>query len=334
MTLRPLALIIASAGLTLPLAHAEPPAQPAEGAPALGGPKIKETAVPGSSGATFGAGNPDAGKDRMREVPHMAWMRALNQAIGENAPESVRATPEQRARIMALNDEFTKAQRDFMAQHKDELQALRRKTGEYGPPGGAGGPGAGRPKPPSDEALQDGEAKSEPDAQQREQAMVRLRDLREAGPRPADVQKQIFALLNTEQQKAFEASIARVKDEMADMEMQKRLPMEAKRVRERIGGPASEVPQKFGGEAPKKNPARNAGAGGDISPDQRDRVMALLARLTPEQREMLISRIEERLAAERAGEPKSDSQGQPPQKRRQRSGGNPPPPPPPLPSGN
>lgn len=328
MMLRPLALLIAAAGLASPIALAEPPTGDT---PALGGPKIKETAVPGSSGATFGAGAEGQGKDRVREVPHVAWMRALNQTIGDGAPEGVRATPEQRAEIMALNDDFMKAQRDFMMQHKDELQQLRRKTGEYGQAGGPGGPGAGRPKPPTDEAMQGGEGMSETDAQQREQAMVRLRDLREAGPRPADVQKQIFALLTPDQQKAFEVNIAKVKAEMSDMEMQKRLPMEAKRVRERIGGPASEVPQKFGGEAPKKNPERNAG--GDISPEQRDRVMALLARLTPEQREALIARMEERMAAEAAGRgpdagtPPADGQGQ--QRRRLRNGGNPPPPPPP-----
>jgi hypothetical protein len=312
MLLRSAAVLMILGGVC----HADPSSPSAPPADALGGPKVSDTAVPGTKGAGFGGDSSNARKDRQRELPQPVWMKALRDALGENAPEAIRATPEQMDKFRKLNEEFASAQREYMRKHGDEIRALREKYGgRRGGPGQGPGPGDEMrpPEPPADPA-------------QREAFMQDMQTLRANAPQAGDLRKKIWAELSPEQQKAVEIKVAEAEKEMADRMMQNQLPGEAKRLRERMQ-------DREGGNFTPKNADR---AGGQPIPrEQMDRIAALLGRMTPEQREQLIARIEQRMASEGRGEAKDspappkppEGQGQP-RRRRPRGGGDNPPPPP------
>src|SRR5690606_15380882 len=143
--------LVAAAGLCVSAAgawgqmDAAPPPMGEEGA-ALGGPDVEPREVPGVRGR-FGEGvEGERGRWADRIPPH-AMREALGAIMREDAPEDVRARPEQREAIRAHMRAFEEQMRGFVREHRDEFRSLREEGG------GRRGPGAfrGRGEAPRDE---------------------------------------------------------------------------------------------------------------------------------------------------------------------------------------
>jgi hypothetical protein len=172
------------------------------------------------------------------------------------------------------------------ADFRKEMEAFREKARSEGMDARAGG------------------AKPERDANR-----ARMEELRGEMPKPADYQTKAFAVLNADQQKHVQAEIEKLRE---GMEKRRGEEMMKRREGGQPGGPGPGGP---GG-------ARDEGA-------QRERVQKIMEKLrslSPEERDRVLSRLEEQL--QRMG----GEGGQPPERRRGRQGGNagenPPPPPP------
>lgn len=296
MTLRPFALLTL-AGALVSCAFAEPPAPKSD---PLSGPSVTDKVAPGSHG-TFGGGAEKSDKKRgEQEIPHPAFMKAVQEAIGDAAPADVRATPELQDKIRAVSDEFSQAQRKFAQENRGELAKMRGAGGKgKGQPGAEGGkPGGG-----------------EPDAE-REAMLEKARELRERAPKAADAHTKIWAMLSELQQKAVQVRLDAFKEEMRAKQNERYVESRAGKKApqgqpdakpgEKPVPPAAAEPKKpgkrpaaKGGEEGGRKPAaegqRPEAARAPISGEHRERIMRLLERLTPEQREEMIKRIEERM---------------------------------------
>jgi DNA-binding MarR family transcriptional regulator len=284
------AAVFAAAGLTVS-SLAEPGQGAGKGPEALSGPKVEDHAPPGA-GPGFG-GSPRGRREGGMTIPMPVFMRSVQAALGEDAPEGVRATPEQMARVRAVLDEFNREQREFMREHAEELRRLRAAGAEVprplrgGRPGSEGEPMRDRTDPMSDE--------------DRAAMMERLRELRERGPKPEDSQKKVWTLLTPAQQAAVQARLDEWRAELQRIEAERYAQRQVQQMqgRDRASPPAR--PALPGRERPAA-PGAGAAPGGDapaspapMGPEMRERFQRLLERLSPEEREQLLQRLEERL---------------------------------------
>lgn len=98
-------------------------AEPPRDAP-LEGPRVKDRGAPGTPG-NFG-GNKDNRQRLAERGGAVAHIRALQALRGEQAGEN-RLTPEQDEQIRGFQDEFRKAQREYLEANRDTLMELRSK---------------------------------------------------------------------------------------------------------------------------------------------------------------------------------------------------------------
>lgn len=291
--------LIMAAGFASTIALAQP--QNAPGVPGdLGGPKVDPQRIPGQRD-TF------APRERRgaagQEIPPRAFQRILNESLGENAPDAVRATPEQLEKFKAIAAEFESAVRAYQEQHREELQRIRQAGGDRGQrparretDGEKGGPRDGRPM--GDPMM------SEED---RAKLMERAREIRENAPKASDVQTKIWALLREDQQKAVQVGLDKFRAE----EQKRRDEDYLRRRTGKDGG--KEGPGNAGRpeNAPPAAPAdpealRKALADvpqeqreaierriNEMPPERRDALLRRLQEMTPEQREQLINRLRE-----------------------------------------
>ncbi len=287
--------MLAIAGLAMGFgtlnARAIEPANP------LSGPSVETKVAPGSNGV-FGSGK-EGGKARgEREIPHRDFMQAVQNALGEDAPEDVRASAELEQKIRAISSEFTSAQRTYAQENRATIAQLR----ELERPAKKD---AKKPDAKGEESMQ-GEAPAMSD-DDRAAMMEKLREVRDKAPKAADAHTKIWALLSEPQQAAVQ-----VKLDEALKEMQERA--NEQYVKRRAGVKAGEGPNatpatatsgkpktKSNDAAPAKTeqPVEREAAGkhAPMAPQQRERLMRLFERMTPEQREEVLRRIEERLGA-------------------------------------
>lgn len=279
--------LLACAGLVAPSLHAAEP----DDAP-LRGPSVTDKVAPGGH-TTFA---PEAGGDRKRgerEIPHPLFMRALNEALGDSAPEAVRASKELQSKVKAISDEFNQAQRTYAQQNREALAKMRSE-----------GRGAKKDaKNPKDKPEAD--SMQEMTDEDRQAMMERMREIREKAPKAADAHTKIWALLNEPQQKAVEEKLEAYREEARKRENEQYVDRFVKRK-----APDGEKPQADKPGETKK-PAEGAGkkesapqneaaqAFAPISAEHRERLIKLFERLPPEQREEVLRRFEERL---RSGE--------------------------------
>ncbi len=377
LTRNRLTLILATVGLALPLAFAQPPefpkAPPAE-APALGGPKVEDRAVPGVQGAGFGTEAKDR-KDRTLELPHQVWIKTLRETIGESAPVDLRATSDQEKQIKELNSAFQAEQRKFMEAHRDEFKGMGGRGGPGGPGAGPGGAGGGAPDQPMDADAKDGAKQAD-----RQAMRERLNELRQQGPKAGDVQTKVFALLTPAQQAAFTTNLEEATKKFKERAAEGYKDKEAKRFREKFNGPDGQGgpgakggkggknrrpgaqnqdqppppppgggamnddrdnrggfgggpgggpgggrgrgpvmarepgPREFEGrgDGPRRGdgPDDRGGPGG-LRPEQRERVMRLLSRIPPEQVDMILDRLEQRMGERMGAGPRGRGPGGP-----------------------
>jgi hypothetical protein len=227
------------------------------------------------------------------------------------------------------------------------------------PPAGGDEPMMGEPAPAS------APAPAPADEAKRNEARAKLEELRSQMPKPGDAQTKVWDLLSEPQREAMRLSIENWKQTEQESSNRRYLQQQREQ-RERAARaagkePAPEPAKAPGNEvappanppqpkppAPAQRPARpqnagpqsgpNAAPGANLPPQVRDRALRLLERLTPEEREELFRRVEERLRDRGDNRPAprgGDRPGQP-------AGGQPkppsmddvrvPPPPPPAPT--
>lgn len=307
----------------------EPATKPPAPEPPLGGPSVTPRDVPGVQGQ-FG-NSPEGTRRRMAErIPARVLRQALEAAIGEDAPEDVRATEEQWSKIEGIQRDFQQRVREFVREHREELVELRGSIPPDSPAaevlrrygvnvqGDGAAPrrrGRGADSPPMDamdERPRRG-AGEEPPPETRQ----RLRELFEAMPQPEQAITLVWHELSPAQRAAVDAKLeiyrermARQREEMYVRQMTGRdrpgAPDAAPTPRRRPDDPRTEPGTRGGdemmtppeGERAAPQPRRpRADAGGD----RRQRLMRLFESMTPEQQDQLLERLEARLREAGAG---------------------------------
>lgn len=284
-----------SAALVLGLCAGYARAQDAR--PALGGPKVTDSGVPGEA-RSFGDAKGEKKKDMARPIPHVAFMRALHVVRGEEAGK-LALTSEQDAQVRAIDQDFQGEVAKFREAHQGEakdlmkdlspedrrqaMQMLGRARGELGVRGEKGEKGRRRPEggppapPPGDEMMQEPGAK--PDPANAEAAKEKLKALFDAAPKPMDAHARIFAVLNADQKSAVETELARVREEMQ------------KQAKDRMAERLKDTNKVKGlkGKAPEGGPDRDAvrQAMQGLSPEEREKVR----QMSPEDRRAYIRNL-------------------------------------------
>jgi len=255
-----LAVLVLAAGTMVPVALAEPDAP-------LGGPKVQDRDVPGSR-ARFGEG-----MEQRREGPGVrpqVFMRAVQSLAGPEAPDAVRATPEQTEKVQAIMGAYRAAMEEFRAANASEFRALREQAGEMAR--GPGGP-EGRPN-------REGRGEATPEQQA---ARQKLRELNEKAPKFEPYQTKVWAVLNEKQQ-------AHVREVMANAGRGGGGAGEMMR-----GGPEGRGEQRRqrGGEA--ATPPPTSARGQQDQAARWERVRERIDRLPPGQRDRVLRELERSL---------------------------------------
>lgn len=277
--------VLAIAALT---AAAAGQPRPAEQPDPLSGPKVRGRDVPGVEGR-FG-GEPAGPQRARRALPVRVFEEALGALRGPEAPADLRLSVEQEERVDALLEDYRARVRAYLREHRGELggaarEPLRRALREGRAPRRRGGPDApamepGRPM--------EGE----------ERARERLAELRQNMPRFDDWQVKVWAELRQDQRKAVESRMEemrrQIRERMGEEYVQRR-------VRAREGEPAARQDARPARPQPAqvdgmRGPAGPAGEGAPPAARQRvRRIVEQLAQLPPEEREQILSRLEEEL---------------------------------------
>lgn len=314
--------------------------------PVLKGPEVKDRDVPGVAGA-FGSGT---GARRMAErIPPEALREALGVLLGEDVAPELRASEEQETRIRAIGEEFRAAQRAYMAEHRAELIELRRDANLTGRGAqeidraiGRARPGdAPRERPRQREAEpameQDGAMTMDTATEEKQDAArQRLRLIMEGAPRVEDFYTRVWESLTEPQRKAVDGKL----DEWRAAEDKRR---EEAYVRQRMqereraaaeAGPDATRPAQPQREQARREQARREGVSEEpmgqpamresgqraARPDaerpnaaqaqRRERLMRLFERLSPEQQENLLQRLEGAVRDGALGGPAARGRGQ------------------------
>jgi hypothetical protein len=274
--------LMMAAGFASAVALAQP--QNAPGGPNdLGGPKVDPQRIPGQRD-TF------APRDRRpvagQEIPGRAFQRILNEALGEKAPEAVRATPEQTEKFKAVTQEFEASVRAYQEQHREELQRLRAAGigGEQRPArretdGDKGGPRDGRPA--GDPMMSD---------EERNKLAERAREIRENAPKASDVQTKIWAMLREDQQKAVQVGIDKFR---ADEQKRRDEDYLRRRAGKDGGKEAPGRPEGRPENAPPADPEAMRTALADLPQEQREAIERRLNEMPPERRDALLRRLQD-----------------------------------------
>jgi hypothetical protein len=265
-------LVLSMAGLAAPLSVSAQPDNPPPPRPMdapLGGPSVHDRDVPGVAGS-FGDDTDGQKRKMANRIPPRVMRQALGAIMGEDAPEDIRATPEQREKIQAYGKEFEKQLKAYIEEHRKELEELRTKIPEGAMNGPAGeifrrldgtGPDADkRPRGQGGSPFGGDPAQGAGKARKAgEEIPVEVRDrLRElaAGMPPFDqVYTKIWAELRPEQQKAVDARLAEFRDRQAKERQDQYV---QKRVGQKRGDAGGDVPPP---------PRRRAADGARLGPD-------------------------------------------------------------------
>lgn len=226
-----MALILAAGG-TAAIADDE------KNQPPLKGPTVPDRHVPGVENGlgTMEGGGDKKGVAREMPIPHQAFMRMLNEAVGENAPEAVRLSAEQRTQVEKVSSDFTQKQRAYMETNKVEVEKLVTKYGPEvrqltqrmmaarggglpgadakrpGKEGGKGGEKGGKPaEKPAGDATPDDMKGAAPAGglsdEARAEVIGKLKELQANAPKPEDARTAIWGVLKADQQAAVQVKV-------------------------------------------------------------------------------------------------------------------------------
>lgn len=280
--------------------------------PLLKGPEVKERAVPGVVN-TFGESQE---RRRMAErIPPEVLREALGVLTAEDAPEAIRATPEQEQQFRSVAERLRAATREYMAKHREELIELRKDANLSGRgaqeidraigrrPGEARRDRAAS-APEMDGDVADPMVDKVSEARQ-EAARQRLREIMAGAPKIEDAMTRVWEGLSVAQREAVDAKLNeyRERETKRREEMYVRQRVDARQpegapARPGVGRPGSDdmMMQQGEGAAPGER-ARPARPEQPVRPNaanaqRRERLMKLFDRLSPEQQEMLLERLE------------------------------------------
>lgn len=262
-------LLVAGVALSALSGLAAAQSQPA-GTP-LSGPQAPIRDTPGGGAGFNGTPAPIAKKDRGAPVRGWASVQVIRETLGDNAPAEIRLSAEQKTKIDAVVADLRQQMQDFAKQHKGDVAALRSRG-----------------------------AKSTIDGENAGQQAVasKLKELREKAPSSNDALTKIWALLSDAQKQAVQPKLDDLRQQGARAEGE----AFAKRKTDRAGDKRADKSQIKTGDK-----AAAAGAQGDTSklqslldrlpPEKRDQVKQRLENMSPEDRQKLIERIQQRRAA-------------------------------------
>lgn len=296
--------------------------------PVLKGPQVKERSVPGVVN-TFGQGGEAR---RMAErIPPEVLREALGVLTREDAPPELRATEEQKQQFTTITDELRSAVRAYMAEHRDELIELRAKANLSGRAAqeldraigrrpAAGGPDAQRRRAERREQPEADAASpmmEETSTEEQEAARQRLRDILAGAPKVEDYMTRVWEGLSVAQREAVDAKL----DEYREREAKRR---EEAYVRQRVterqpegaprrpaAAPPGDDDMMMKGDKPAGPEAGQRPRPNAANAQRRERLLRLFERLSPEQQEMLLERLEN--AARDGGFGPARARGQRPQ---------------------
>lgn len=246
--------------------------------PPLKGPKVQDRNVPGVDARFSEEGREGARRGAVDRLPPRVFRDALDVVLASDAPANLRVADDKRQTIETLISDFEQSSRAYAQQNREKMQELRKKAGEFNRPKRPGQPaeGANSEKPGAG-----GESIA---------AREELRTLMAGAPKVEDVQTKIWAELNAEQQKAVDAKLQEFRDKASEMRQDQYV---KQKLGSKGGGGAAGPAQ---GEGAKKPGPAGAGGGERLSPERRERLMQLLSRMTPEQQDELIRRLEARVS--------------------------------------
>lgn len=295
-------VLVAAAGLAMPALADDP-----KTGGSLGGPAVQDRNVPGVAGQ-FGEGMEGKKRGQAMRLPPQVFRDAMNAVMGDDAPADVRVSAEQREKFEGWFDEFQDSVRAYQREHRAEIQELRRKAGDQRGrrPGGAD---RGAPAQDPEMSADDKDAAA---------ARDQLRQIMEGAPKIEDIHTKVWAELNEKQKAAVDEKLAVFRERQAQDREENYVRQKASKKangaeqaremeRDRAAEDGQRPPRRpaADGAAPGRRPGGpgGPGAGGpegqrgasNVSPERRDRVMRLLNRLTPEQQDQVIARLEERL---------------------------------------
>lgn len=279
----------------------------------LGGPEVEQRDVPGVQ-QQFGQSTmrQRGGEDR---IPLRALRDAVGSLTGDDTLAELRISAEQEETIRAMVTDFQQQRRGFMQEHRDELRELRQSIRR-----------PGDQRQPRDEMSTEGTTPSPQAVRQQ------IRQIMQQGPQESDLITKIWAELSEEQQDAVETKLDEIRAEMAQQREDQYV---ERRMRQREGAdPRTDKPERDRGRRSNAGPDR-ARAGTErpgpgprntgISPERRERLMRIFERLTPEQQDMVLERLERRLAEQGMDGPPPRRGRGPEADRRERRADAPPP---------
>lgn len=326
-----LAVLLVFAGLSVSPAVAQPTAPIDSDAP-LSGPSVKDRDVPGVDGA-FG-NSPEALRRRIADrIPPRVMRDAMGAIMADDAPEEIRATPEQRERFRAIQSEYEQSLRDYAAEHREDLLEIRDQI-----PGG--GPAADllrrlgiddnqRPRGQNqrrqraaqqqdgmdEDPMREGEAPE----QRRERARrlgenagpelrEKLRALMEGMPPFEQTYTKLWEAMTPPQREAVDARLdvyrERIAQQREDAYVRQRVQRDNKSDQNKDEARQPPPPRRRavdgarlgpdGAASPPPPPPRDAMRPAPAS-DRRERLMRLFERLSPEQQDQLLERLEQRM---------------------------------------
>lgn len=252
--------------------------------PPLRGPEVRDEQPPGPGAGLIGGG----GDQRIGErIPLRVFLAAVRALDGEGMDELVRLTDEQRRLLREYGDEFQRQRREYMERHAGELRELRAAAGE-GQRRRGGEPGGRNTEMGEEEGRREGGGRRAPQggepAGDRGAALERLREIERGAPQPEELYKRVWAELRPEQREVVERELDRFRAERARER-------EEAYVRRR-------VPESERRDAPARREPRGEAAGVG---ERRERLLRAFERLSPEEQEQLLMRLEERLRERRPG---------------------------------
>ncbi len=252
----------------------------------LAGPRVEDNAPP-ELRETMGGNAGAMGQLRLNDAQYRALFESLR---ADDAPESVRPSGGQLETIEAMLASHKSEREAYFREHRQELSGLRRDAGERR------GRRDGQRRPTSDEPTPTDEMSGEDDRQKQDVARARLREIRAGAPTTAGLFREMWEVLAPAQRTYLEGRLD-------TMRAERNAAREAEYIRRRVGEAPSNA-----GSGPERDADTMRGRSGLVTAaDRRARLLALFEKLTPEQQEVLLSRLEGRVRGATSANTRTES---------------------------
>lgn len=257
----------------------------------LAGPPVKQARPP-----MFEEGmGAKEGKDRMADqgIPPREFARIIEKLRGDDVAPALRLSDEQSQKVQAIEDDFRKQARDFEQKMRAEEQKQRAAQSDSQKSSDSQSSSDSQKSSDSRRSADKSSSSDGTVAQQRRQN-ARLQELRRNGPKPAEAQARIWAVLSEPQQKFVQGEVEKVRKEMDERRSEEYMQRELQKRKAKDGKEAA------GGDArPAAGPNRPGPLGERGGPaadsPQRERfrrIIEKLQQLSPEEREEVLRKLE------------------------------------------